>query len=109
MSNGNPKGKSRAVDSDLLALDMGAAEEGKGGGAADGGFMQMQLVEQQVGGLALRQLDEAEPHVIGDAGYIHTISGNCHRVDRIHNCGARPDLHPVGPDGCGTKGDSAAD
>jgi syntaxin 5 len=49
--NGNPykpdvKGKGRAQDSDVLALDIGAAEEGT---AQNGGqFMQMQLVEQQV-------------------------------------------------------------
>ncbi|KAG8960801.1 cis-Golgi t-SNARE syntaxin [Tulasnella sp. 419] len=43
------KGKGRAADSDLLALDIGAAEEGHGGmnGQANGGFMQMQMVEQQ--------------------------------------------------------------
>ena len=44
------KGKSRAStpsNGDILALDLGAAEEGT---AASGGdaFMQMQLVEQQV-------------------------------------------------------------
>lgn len=37
-------------NSDFLALDMGAAEKGIGGGQSNGGgdFMQMQLVEQQV-------------------------------------------------------------
>ncbi|KAG8906546.1 cis-Golgi t-SNARE syntaxin [Tulasnella sp. 403] len=46
--SGGNKGKSKAMDSDLLALDIGSAEEGKGAnGQADGGFMQMQLVEQQ--------------------------------------------------------------
>jgi len=45
----NSKGKGRAADSDLLALDMGSAEEGIGGpnGQPNGGLMQMQLVEQQ--------------------------------------------------------------
>jgi len=45
----NSKGKGRAADSDLLALDMGSAEEGTAGidGQANGGLMQMQLVEQQ--------------------------------------------------------------
>lgn len=47
-SNRPDKGKSRTIDSDLLALDIDRAEEGKAGnGQADGGFMQMQLVEQQ--------------------------------------------------------------
>lgn len=46
----DPKGKSRAatpVNGDILAMDLGAAEEGT---AAQNGnaFMQMQLVEQQV-------------------------------------------------------------
>ena len=47
--SGSDKGKSRAQhqNGDLLALDLGSAEEGTGlynGGA----FQQMQLVEQQV-------------------------------------------------------------
>ncbi|KAG9034296.1 cis-Golgi t-SNARE syntaxin [Tulasnella sp. JGI-2019a] len=44
------KGKGRAADSDLLALDMTSMEEGMGSGVngqANGGLMQMQLVEQQ--------------------------------------------------------------
>lgn len=42
------KGKGRAQpSSDILALDLGAAEEGQGS-ATSGAFMQMQLVEQQV-------------------------------------------------------------
>ncbi|KAI0734645.1 t-SNARE [Fomitopsis betulina] len=41
------KGKGRAQpSSDILALDLGAAEEGQGS-ATSGAFMQMQLVEQQ--------------------------------------------------------------
>jgi len=43
----NSKGKGRAADPDVLALDMGSAEEGMGNGQANGGLMQMQLVEQQ--------------------------------------------------------------
>ncbi|KAG8880541.1 cis-Golgi t-SNARE syntaxin [Tulasnella sp. 331] len=50
-ASSNSKGKGRAVDSDLLALDMTSVEEGMGGGvnghANGGGLMQMQLVEQQ--------------------------------------------------------------
>ena len=45
----DPKGKSRAstpANGDILALDLGAAEEGVGG--SNDAFMQMQLVEQQV-------------------------------------------------------------
>lgn len=45
----DPKGKGRATPrpggDDILALDLGAAEEGSANGDA---FMQMQLVEQQV-------------------------------------------------------------
>lgn len=42
------KGKGRAQpSSDILALDLGAAEEGQGSATSDA-FMQMQLVEQQV-------------------------------------------------------------
>jgi len=43
-SRQDSKGKSRALDGDLLALDMTAAEEGNNQGAA---FMQMQIMEQQ--------------------------------------------------------------
>jgi syntaxin 5 len=43
-SRQDSKGKSRALDGDLLALDMTAAEEGNHQNAA---FMQMQLMEQQ--------------------------------------------------------------
>ncbi len=42
------KGKQRATNGDVLALDMAAAEEGQGGGD----FMQMQLMEQQVSPIA---------------------------------------------------------
>lgn len=46
----DPKGKSRAstpANGDILALDLGAAEEGTANQNGDA-FMQMQLVEQQV-------------------------------------------------------------
>ena len=46
----DPKGKSRAAtpsNGDILALDLGAAEEGTAAHNGDA-FMQMQLVEQQV-------------------------------------------------------------
>ena len=46
----DPKGKSRAstpASGDILALDLGAAEEGTANPNGDA-FMQMQLVEQQV-------------------------------------------------------------
>jgi syntaxin 5 len=46
----DPKGKSRAstpANGDILALDLGAAEEGAANSNGDA-FMQMQLVEQQV-------------------------------------------------------------
>lgn len=43
------KGKGRAVSNgDVLALDLGSAEEGTGGRQNGGAFMQMELVEQQV-------------------------------------------------------------
>lgn len=40
------KGKGRATNGDVLALDLDSAEEGNGN--PNGAFMQMQLVEQQV-------------------------------------------------------------
>jgi syntaxin 5 len=40
------KGKGRAQNGDVLALDLDSAEEG--GRSQNGGFMQMQMVEQQV-------------------------------------------------------------
>lgn len=40
------KGKGREQNGDVLSLDLNAAEEG--GGHMSNGFMQMQLVEQQV-------------------------------------------------------------
>lgn len=40
------KGKGRAQNGDVLSLDLDSAEEG--GGHASNGFMQMQLIEQQV-------------------------------------------------------------
>lgn len=46
----DPKGKSRAStpnNADILALDLGSAEEGTAAHNGDA-FMQMQLVEQQV-------------------------------------------------------------
>jgi syntaxin 5 len=51
MGDGSPsrfdaKGKGRAQQNgDILALDLGSAEEGLG---SQGAFMQMQMVEQQV-------------------------------------------------------------
>lgn len=42
----DPKGKGRA-NGDVLAMDLGSAEEGTAG-AGSSAFMQMQLVEQQV-------------------------------------------------------------
>jgi len=45
----NPKGKGRASpNGDVLALDLGSAEEGSALQNGGGAFMQMQLVEQQV-------------------------------------------------------------
>jgi syntaxin 5 len=52
MGDGSPgrsnKGKGRAQNGDVLALDLGAAEEGSSSQNGGGAFMQMQLVEQQV-------------------------------------------------------------
>ena len=59
------KGKSRAStpsNGDILALDLGAAEEGTSTQGSDA-FMQMQLVEQQVrrGKLSSRRVDTDKP------------------------------------------------
>jgi syntaxin 5 len=49
LSNPNSKGKGRAAQNgDLLALDIGSAEEGSAHHNGGGAFMQMQLLEQQV-------------------------------------------------------------
>jgi len=50
MGDGSPrKGKARAAQNgDLLALDLGSAEEGSAPQNGGGAFMQMQLLEQQV-------------------------------------------------------------
>jgi hypothetical protein len=53
---GNPfdKGKGRAhQNGDVLALDLSSAEEGAGSRTSNG-FMQMQLIEQQVPNLLYR-------------------------------------------------------
>ena len=45
----NSKGKGPATQNgDILALDLGSAEEGSAAQNGGGAFMQMQLVEQQV-------------------------------------------------------------
>jgi syntaxin 5 len=45
----NSKGKGPAAQNgDILALDLGSAEEGSTAQNGGGAFMQMQLVEQQV-------------------------------------------------------------
>jgi hypothetical protein len=45
----DPKGKGRSTPkNDELSLDLNAVEGGSANGHADGAFMQMQLVEQQV-------------------------------------------------------------
>jgi hypothetical protein len=50
----DPKGKSRAPqDGDILALDLVTAEEGTASEGGGGAFMQMQLVEQQVGAASM--------------------------------------------------------
>ena len=75
----DPKGKSRAAtptNGDILALDLGAAEEGAASPNGDA-FMQMQLVEQQV------RVD----HVWGSVwvvnmhiGFVHPVSVNGNRI-----------------------------
>lgn len=71
------KGKGRAspVNGDILALDLGSAEEGT---AQNGdAFMQMQLVEQQVrGGL----LEYHIPSLIPLVGFLHPIPLDSYRV-----------------------------
>jgi syntaxin 5 len=71
------KGKGRAPQNgDVLALDLGSAEEGTG--AHNGGaFMQMQLVEQQVRHPACLLLPR---WLTSFSGFIHTVSVNCYRV-----------------------------
>lgn len=73
------KGKGRATprpDNDILALDLGAAEEGVGGNGD--AFMQMQLVEQQVRGSFTSSTGSLTKYVM--SGQLHPITVNSDRV-----------------------------
>ncbi|KAI0688676.1 t-SNARE [Cytidiella melzeri] len=71
----DPKGKSRAstpANGDILALDLGAAEEGAANPNGDA-FMQMQLVEQQDSYIQSRSTAiESIESTIGELGQIFT-------------------------------------
>ncbi len=77
----DPKGKSRAStpsNGDILALDLGSAEEGTA--AQNGGaFMQMELVEQQVR-IHITPRTVHRIDLPGRAGHIHSIAVDGHRV-----------------------------
>ena len=83
---GNGKGKGRAVDSDLLALDIGSAEEGKTNGHVDG-FQQMQLVEQQVRSILTRLLSqltlEQDTYISSRATAIESIESTIAELGQI--------------------------
>lgn len=99
------KGKGRAspANGDILALDLGSAEEGT---AQNGdAFMQMQLVEQQVGVLldAVLEFRSSCSFLIG---FLYSIAFNGHRIYRVDNRRARPDLYSAGADGSRTARDN---
>ncbi len=94
------KGKGRAVSNgDVLALDLGSAEEGTGGRQNGGAFMQMELVEQQVCILRLFRYDAYADMAIG---LLHPITVNSYRIHRIDYRRARTDLYTISEYGCRT-------
>ena len=73
----DPKGKSRAstpASGDILALDLGAAEEGTANPNGDA-FMKMQLVEQQVRVFISSRFFARSLTVF--AGLVHPVAFNC--------------------------------
>ncbi|KAJ8522029.1 hypothetical protein ONZ45_g1394 [Pleurotus djamor] len=79
LSRLDSKGKGRAVSNgDVLALDLGSAEEGAGGGRHnDGAFMQMELVEQQDSYIQSRTTAiESIESTIAELGQIFTQLAN---------------------------------
>ncbi len=93
----DPKGKSRAStpsNGDILAMDLGSAEEGTVSQNGDA-FMQMQLVEQQVCTCRLAPPRVADPLL----GHVYTVTVYCDRVYRIDNSRARADIHTACTDG----------
>ncbi|KAF4573122.1 cis-Golgi t-SNARE syntaxin [Pleurotus pulmonarius] len=72
------KGKGRAVSNgDVLALDLGSAEEGTGGRQNGGAFMQMELVEQQDSYIQSRSTAiESIESTIAELGQIFTQLAN---------------------------------
>ncbi|KDQ31012.1 hypothetical protein PLEOSDRAFT_1054141 [Pleurotus ostreatus PC15] len=72
------KGKGRAVlNGDVLALDLGSAEEGTGGRQNGGAFMQMELVEQQDSYIQSRSTAiESIESTIAELGQIFTQLAN---------------------------------
>ena len=70
------KGKGRAKpDGDMLALDLGSAEEGMGG---HGGYSQMQLVEQQVRSSSFPSNEKKNESHHRKIGQLHSVSFNCY-------------------------------
>ena len=71
----DPKGKSRAStpsNGDILAMDLGSAEEGTATQNGDA-FMQMQLVEQQVYSTSLIS---CRPKLTEQIGYVYPVAFN---------------------------------
>jgi syntaxin 5 len=71
----DPKGKGRATPkNDELSLDLNAVEGGSANGHADGAFMQMQLVEQQV------CFSHREKFIVTflEIGYVHSTTLDCY-------------------------------
>ena len=103
LSRFDVKGKGRAQQNgDVLALDLGSAEEGLG---SQGAFMQMQMVEQQVRQLSLIiyfAIQQKYP------GFLHPIAFNCNRIHRGNYRRARSDIYSTCQHGCGAEGNRTA-
>ncbi|EIW86908.1 t-SNARE [Coniophora puteana RWD-64-598 SS2] len=74
LSRPSSKGKGRAPqDGDVLALDLGSAEEGMSDGHGGGAFMQMEMMEQQDSYIQSRSTAiESIESTIGELGQIFT-------------------------------------
>jgi len=74
LSRPSSKGKGRAPqDGDVLALDLGSAEEGMSDGHSGGAFMQMEMMEQQDSYIQSRSTAiESIESTIGELGQIFT-------------------------------------
>jgi syntaxin 5 len=96
------KGKGKATDADFLALDMGGSPSVPMQQTQDG-FMQMQLVDQEV-----RCICPPQAMLIPGLEHLSLLAIDGHRIDRVHYRRAGTDLRSTSPDGRATGRDGAA-